>query len=265
MNESTQKILKIHIEQAVRPVNASLARKRKMREDLLAHAVKIYSDLRISTDCPQVALDQTVLALGQSADLSNQLQASVPAIDRLTQFLEGPPDEPAWRGALGFVFVVALFSLAAVGITLFLVGFNRPWTLQELLAISTGPEYLPLCMFHTTLILSCFVLTVHFLEKQLDGALAHTGLSFWSALLRPNTRLLLIKAWLILNTTLLFILLTANRNALSSPKIYWTIMLITPFMTFFANWGAWHMVTLAQEKRKHHAEWSNLPLDNSSS
>ena len=37
MNEVTLKELKIVVERAVRPVRATLARKRKMREELLAH------------------------------------------------------------------------------------------------------------------------------------------------------------------------------------------------------------------------------------
>lgn len=116
-------------------------------------------------------------------------------------------------------------------------------------------------MFHAALVLSSFVLAVHYLEKQLDGALPENASSFWSALLKKNSRRSLIQAWFILNTTLLFILFTANRNALSSAKIYWTILLLTPLMTFLATWGAWHMVRLAQEKRQHHAEWSHLPLE----
>jgi hypothetical protein len=119
-------------------------------------------------------------------------------------------------------------------------------------------------MFHAALVLSGFVLAVHYLEKQLDGALPENASSFWSALLKQNSRRSLIKAWFILNTTLLFILFTANRNALSSAKIYWTILLLAPLMTLFATWGAWHMVRLAQEKRQHHAEWSHLPLEEKS-
>ena len=37
MNESTLTQLKIIVERAVRPVRASISRKRKMREELLAH------------------------------------------------------------------------------------------------------------------------------------------------------------------------------------------------------------------------------------
>ncbi len=264
MNDAMQNTLKIHVERAVRPLRASFSCKRRMRETLLARAVKTFTDLRGTSECPLVALDQTIQTLGHPAKLTSQLQATVSPIDRLEQILEGHPNEPAWRSALGFVVVVALFSVAALVVTLFFVGFDRPWALQELWAISTGPEHLPLCMFHAALVLSGFVLAVHYLEKQLDGALPENASSFWSALLKQNSRRSLIKAWFILNTTLLFILFTANRNALSSAKIYWTILLLAPLMTLFATWGAWHMVRLAQEKRQHHAEWSHLPLEEKS-
>jgi hypothetical protein len=44
MNESTLTQLKIIVERAVRPVRASIARKRKMREELLAHVVGVFDD-----------------------------------------------------------------------------------------------------------------------------------------------------------------------------------------------------------------------------
>ena len=44
MNESTLTRLKIVVERAVRPVRASTARKRKMREELLAHVVGVFEE-----------------------------------------------------------------------------------------------------------------------------------------------------------------------------------------------------------------------------
>ena len=44
MNELTLTQLKIIVERAVRPVRASTARKRKMREELLAHVVGVFEE-----------------------------------------------------------------------------------------------------------------------------------------------------------------------------------------------------------------------------
>ena len=265
MNESTRKILQIRVEQAVRPVRASISRKQRMREDLLSHAVRIYTNHFETTECHESALDQTILGLGPTADRSSQLQASVPFTDRITQLLEGPPEVPAWRGALGFSAVVALVTLAALCATCVVVGFNKPWSLQELWVISSQREYLPLILIHTAFVLACFVLVVYFIEKRGGIRLPELPPSVWTILLKSSTRLIFIQSWFIFYTALLFILMTANRNATSSSTINWTILLLTPFMAFFANWGAWQMVRLAGEKRRRHAEWSNLPLGKSSS
>ena len=44
MNESTLTELKIIVERAVRPVRASTSRKRKMREELLAHVSGVFEE-----------------------------------------------------------------------------------------------------------------------------------------------------------------------------------------------------------------------------
>ena len=44
MNESTLTQLKIIVERAVRPVRASTSRKRKMREELLAHVSGVFEE-----------------------------------------------------------------------------------------------------------------------------------------------------------------------------------------------------------------------------
>ena len=45
MNESTLTQLKIVVERAVRPVRASFARKRKVREELLAHVSGVFESV----------------------------------------------------------------------------------------------------------------------------------------------------------------------------------------------------------------------------
>ena len=44
MNESTLTQLKIFVERVVRPVRASIRRKRKMREELLAHVTSVFAE-----------------------------------------------------------------------------------------------------------------------------------------------------------------------------------------------------------------------------
>jgi hypothetical protein len=87
MNESTLTKLKILVERAVRPVQASAARKRKMREELLAHVVGVFEEEAKLGD-EQAALARTQERFGQAAELTGQLQASVPPSDRAERLAE---------------------------------------------------------------------------------------------------------------------------------------------------------------------------------
>jgi hypothetical protein len=77
MNESTLTQLKMIVERAVRPVRASSSRKRQMREELLAHVIGVFEEEAKLGDEP-AALARTQERFGQAAELTGQLQASVP-------------------------------------------------------------------------------------------------------------------------------------------------------------------------------------------
>ena len=62
MNESTLTQLKILVERAVRPVRASTARKRKMREELLAHVVGVFEEEAARLGGEEAALERTALS-----------------------------------------------------------------------------------------------------------------------------------------------------------------------------------------------------------
>ena len=67
MNESTLTQLKIIVERAVRPVEASIARKRKMREELLAHVVGVFEEESTKLADERTALERTALRFGNPA------------------------------------------------------------------------------------------------------------------------------------------------------------------------------------------------------
>lgn len=95
MNESTLTQLKIVVERAVRPVRASTSRKRKMREELLAHVVGVFEEEAARLGDERAALERTELRFGNPALVTSQLQESVPAGDRIGRFFEGRPGEAA--------------------------------------------------------------------------------------------------------------------------------------------------------------------------
>jgi hypothetical protein len=55
MNESTLTQLKIVVERAVRPIRASMSRKRKMREELMAHVSAVFEEEAARLDNEQAA------------------------------------------------------------------------------------------------------------------------------------------------------------------------------------------------------------------
>jgi hypothetical protein len=87
MNEPTLTQLKIIVERAVRPVRATTSRKRKMREELLAHVTAVFEE-EAKLHEESVALARTAVRFGDVGELTRQLQAAVPASDAPAYFVE---------------------------------------------------------------------------------------------------------------------------------------------------------------------------------
>jgi hypothetical protein len=111
MNESTQ--LKIIVERAVRHVQASFARKRKMREELLAHVSGVFEEELAKLGDERTALQRTAQRFGKPTEVREQLQAAIPAGDVIDRLLSGhrvklpcvlPHVSPhgTWRSAASF-------------------------------------------------------------------------------------------------------------------------------------------------------------------
>jgi hypothetical protein len=116
MNESTLTQLKIIVERAVRRVRASTSRKAKMRKELLAHVSDVYEEEAKLGD-EQAALVCTQERFGQAAELSGQLQASVPRGDCFARFLEYfvvRPGESTLRRAIRNALMMSLIIGTAV-------------------------------------------------------------------------------------------------------------------------------------------------------
>ena len=120
MNESTLAQLKTLVERAVRPVRASMSRKLKMREELLAHVTAVFEEEAARLGDEQAALERTAQRFGNPAELTGQLQVSVPTSDFLQRFLEGMAlrtDESTLRRSVRFAvvtfFVCAVYLLPA--------------------------------------------------------------------------------------------------------------------------------------------------------
>src|SRR5262245_41941943 len=174
MNESTLTQLKVIVERAVRPVRASAARKRKMREELLAHVVGVFEDESEFGD-QQAALARTQERFGQAAELTGQLQASVPPNDRVERFAEnlfGGSGQSALRLAARFAAAFgALSCVAPVGITILIHGRLPRGAWVPALPFL----WIPLCV---AVLSFCGTLLIHGMRQALFGP---AGLSWLRA------------------------------------------------------------------------------------
>jgi hypothetical protein len=112
MTESTLTQLKVLVERAVRPVRASGGRRRRMREELLAHVSGVFEEEAVRLGDDQAALARTAERFGDPAALTGQLQEAVPisdAIDRFADRLWFRPGESTLRRAVRYVLVVDLY------------------------------------------------------------------------------------------------------------------------------------------------------------
>lgn len=115
MNDATLKELKIVVERAVRPVGATMTRKRRMREELLAHLMAIFDEEAERLGDEQAALERAKQRFGDPGELTTQLQQAVPRWDRCRSILENMgyrPSESAWHLAVRhFLVMLLIYSL----------------------------------------------------------------------------------------------------------------------------------------------------------
>ncbi|HET6572207.1 MAG TPA: hypothetical protein VFG68_01285 [Fimbriiglobus sp.] len=71
------------VERAVRPVWASRARKRRMRQELLTHLTTAFEEERARLGDDRLALNQALARFGDPVELTRELQAAVPRWERV--------------------------------------------------------------------------------------------------------------------------------------------------------------------------------------
>src|SRR5262245_19138182 len=123
------KELMVHVERAVRAVHASPARKRRMRQELLAHLTGLVEEEKARGGDERQALARALERFGDPAELSRDLQAAVPRLEhRLSQlFFRGPGEGGLRYGA----------RIAALGAATVFVGLN----LFPLIGVAMGEKW----------------------------------------------------------------------------------------------------------------------------
>lgn len=105
------------VERTVRPVHASVARKRKMREELLAHLTGIYEEELMRSANPTAALQAAAERFGDPAMLASEFNSTLPWAERANYFIGR---SLGWRPPES----VAHYNLRfAAGMTLFVTAF----------------------------------------------------------------------------------------------------------------------------------------------
>jgi hypothetical protein len=129
MNEAILQILRRPVERAVRQLVVSTDRRRKMREELLAHLITVYESERIQGLSEVVAAERAVERFGDPQALRAELQATVSWSHRqlahLDNLIVGPPGVAPWRHGLrgaGMIFTI----LGAVWLAIMVLAQFKP-------------------------------------------------------------------------------------------------------------------------------------------
>ncbi|HQR07410.1 MAG TPA: hypothetical protein PLN21_11340 [Gemmatales bacterium] len=275
MIESSLTQLKIIVERAVRPVRASSSLKRKMREELLAHVTGVFEEEAAKFSNERAALEHTAQRFGNPLEVTGQLQESVPSIDAIWRFFEGHPEESMLCSAWRFVWVETLVCLVALGLCLFLAGWKTPWSLKELITVFSAFPLIPLWLIQIPLALSAIALLMCWIENSLRGtqllpASNLNGLfkSFASAWAVPAVRRAMIGGGVGLLMMFMVSFVIAQWPTHPWGREHWiAIFSMMPMMSgvaVFSVFFAWLLVRPVSDRRRHHAEWSSLPIEKAS-
>jgi hypothetical protein len=115
------------VERSVRPVRSSTSRKRRMREELLAHLSTIYEEALAKSGQPASALKEAARRFGAPAELAHEFQASLPIHERISHFMErfvayrAPETAACYSLRLAwntFLLLAVVLSFVTVGVAL---------------------------------------------------------------------------------------------------------------------------------------------------
>jgi hypothetical protein len=244
MNESTLTRLKIIVERAVRPVRASTGRKRKMREELLAHVVGVFEEEVARLGDERAALEQTALRFGSPAEVTSRLQESVPAGDRIARFFDGRPGEAALWVPLRVACWAGVGGLIAFAVTWFAAGW-----------VALLPREAMLLFVHVFLVPPLYFFGVAFLTDWIEkGVYDPAGVSRLRVALSA-TGSLLFMLWFVGGAAWIGGWPTTWDHLGSAPFPYAGIMAASSVVL------AWNLAHWNAPRRRYHEEWGHLPIE----
>jgi hypothetical protein len=245
MNESTLSQLKILVERTVRPVRASTSHKQKMREELLAHVTSVFEEEVARLANEQAALERTAQRFGNPAELTGQLQESVPTLDSIERFADWAafrPCESTLRRAVRYMLifeVAALLLLSYAAVLLLLGGVVSEWPTDALwhtclVLLLSGYLGFTLCIFESSM------------RRSLGEQLGEQKRSSW-----------LQFALVVVGSTIVSMTLGLLAYGVSPKNAIWI-----PFFTVGAPvWLAWGLANAFAARNRCHEDWASLPIE----
>ena len=244
MNESIMTGLKIIVERAVRPVQVSNTRRRRIREELLAHVGGVFEEERARLDDDRAALERTALRFGNPAEVTKQLQDSVPAGDHIARIWEGQPGEATLWVLLRLAYVASACGLVAACVVVLATGRVAALPREAMIPATYAFLGLPLYLFSVAFLTDCFEKAFYDRAKvsRLRVALsACIGLLFMLLFVAGVVWLPLVK----------------GLDPLRLVR-YAGILAASPVVT------ALSLALGCAERRRYHQEWGRLPIEMSS-
>ena len=247
MNESVLMQLKVIVERAVRPVRASVFRKRKMREELLAHVSGVYEEEARLGDEP-AALARTQERFGQAAELTGQLQVSVPRGDDINRFAENlvgcGSGESALRLAAQAAAAVGAVSSVLLGIAILIYGLLGQGS--EWLTVARVPSLLAPLL--GAFFAFCGTLLYHGMRQALFGPVGRSWL---------RAGLIAAAAWLLVPATSFAVCLAVTADMQRS---LWDVVPLLPHGVL-APVVMVAVAYLVRSECRHDREWASLQID----
>jgi Clp amino terminal domain, pathogenicity island component len=120
------------VERSVRPVRAGAPRKRKMREELLAHLAAIYDEELARRGEPRAAFEAAEQRFGEPVELAREFEAALPFHERINYFAERFVAYRAPESAVRYSLRMALHTFAllatSLGVLTFGLALGYGWT-----------------------------------------------------------------------------------------------------------------------------------------
>ena len=244
MNESTMTGLKIIVERAVRPVRVSKSHRRKFREELLAHVVGVFEEERARLGDDRAALERTALRFGNPAEVTSQLQQSVPAGDSIVRIWEGQPGEATLWVLLRLAWVASACAPVAACVVVLAAGRVAALPREAMYHATYAFLGLPLYLFSLAFLTDCF-------EK-----------AFYDRAKVPRIRVALSTC-----IGLLFMLSFVAGAVWPGWLTGLDPLGLVPYASILAAFSVVTALSLAlgcAERRRYHQEWGRLPIEMSS-